>query len=146
MSRPPCLGNTGGPVSNVWAMAATDTTTLKKGTRIVATTPLPGVPEGTAGKVGRSVGMSLVRYRVAFDNGAEMTSVAASKLVAEDEWDDFRENRERAAAEAAGRAARPAEAPAAEAPAADEAGGGSPADDRLAALLARSKAAREKKG
>ncbi len=126
-------------------MAATDTTTLKKGTRIVAATPLPGVPEGTAGKVGRSVGMTLVRYRVAFDNGVAMTSVAAPKLVPEDEWDEFRENRERAAVEAAERASRPPEAPAAEAPATDAAAGGSPADDRLAALLARSKAAREKK-
>jgi len=127
-------------------MAATDTTTLKKGSRIVANTPLPGVPEGTAGKVGRSVGMALVRYRVAFDNGTEMTSVAASKLVAEDDWDEFKENREREAAAAAERAARPAEAPAPAAAAdAPAEGGSSPADDRLAALLARSKAAREKK-
>lgn len=128
-------------------MAATDTTTLKKGSRIVADTPLPGVPEGTAGKVGRSVGMTLVRYRVAFDNGTEMTSVAASKLVPEDDWDEFKETREREAAEAAERAARPAEAAGAAAPAADapDEGGGSPADDRLAALLAKSKAAREKK-
>lgn len=127
-------------------MAAPDTTTLKKGSRIVANTPLPGVPEGTAGKVGRSVGMTLVRYRVAFDNGTEMTSVAASKLVPEDDWDEFKANREREAAEAAERAARPPEAaaPAAAADAPAE-GGGSPADDRLAALLAKSKAAREKK-
>lgn len=124
-------------------MAATESTTLKRGSRIVVNTPLPGVPEGTAGKVGRSIGMALVRYRVAFDNGTDLTSVAASKLVPEDDWDEFKENREREAAEAAERAAQPAEAPAAaDAPAA---GGGSPADDRLAALLAKSKAAREKK-
>jgi hypothetical protein len=126
-------------------MAATDSTTMKKGTRIVATTELPGVPEGTAGKVGRSVGMTLVRYRVAFDNGAEMTSVAASKLVAEGDWDDFKANREREAAEAAEKASKPAAAPSTDAAPEADAGGGSPADDRLAALLARSKAAREKK-
>ena len=125
-------------------MAATDTTTLKKGTRVVATTALPGVPEGTPGKVGHAIGMALVRYRVAFDNGAEKTSVANTKLVREGEWEDFRENREREAAQAAERALDAAEAPSAAA----ASGGGDdapPVDDRLAALLARSKAAKAKK-
>lgn len=125
---------------------ATDTTTLKRGTRIVAATPLPGVPEGTGGKVGRSVGMSLVRYRVAFDNGTEMNSVAHTKLVPETEWDEVLAEREHAAARA--------DAPTEAAPPATDVGdgdggggggGGTPADDRLARLLARSKAARETK-
>ena len=47
------------------AVAITDTSDLAPKTRIVATTNLPGVPEGTAGKVGRSVGLTLTRYRVA---------------------------------------------------------------------------------
>ncbi|MCB1007166.1 MAG: hypothetical protein KDB35_23485 [Acidimicrobiales bacterium] len=119
---------------------ATDTATLKKGTRVVVNTDLPGAPEGSAGKVGRSVGMTLTRYRVAFDNGVSFNSVAASKLVAEDEWDDWQANREQAEADAAASASAAAEAPA---EAAD--GDGAPADDRLAKLLARSKAARERK-
>lgn len=123
---------------------ATDTTTLKRGTRVVAATSLPGVPEGTAGKVGRSVGMSLVRYRVAFDNGTEMNSVAHTKLVPENEWDEVLAQREHAAGEAAARADAPTEA-APPGTDAGDGGGGTPADDRLARLLARSKAARETK-
>ena len=121
---------------------ATDTTTLKKGSRIVVTEALPGVPEGTPGKLGRSVGMHLVRYRVAFDNGTSFNSVAHTKLVPEGEWESFQEEREAAVAKAAAGASAAVEAPAA----ADEnAGGDAPADDRLAKMLARSKAAREKK-
>ena len=122
---------------------ATDTTTLKKGSRIVVTEALPGVPEGSPGKLGRSVGMHLVRYRVAFDNGTSFNSVAHTKLVPEDQWETFQEEREAAAAKAAAGESEAAAAPAA---AADGDGGGAaPADDRLAKMLARSKAAREKK-
>ena len=120
---------------------ATDTTTLKKGSRIVVTEALPGVPEGTPGKVGRSVGMHLTRYRVAFDNGTSFNSVAHTKLVPEGEWESFQEEREAAAAKAAAgqtEAAAPADAT-------SEDVGAAPADDRMAKLLARSKAAREKK-
>ena len=79
---------------------ATDTATLKKGTRVVVNTDLP-----------------------------------------EAEWEDFQANREQAEAAAAAKATATAEAPA------EGAGDGAaaPADDRLAALLARSKAARERK-
>ena len=122
---------------------ATDTTTLKKGSRIVVTEALPGVPEGTPGKVGRSVGMHLTRYRVAFDNGTSFNSVAHTKLVPEGEWETFQEEREAAAAKAAAGATEAAAAPAAAAE--ESAGGDAPADDRLAKMLARSKAAREKK-
>ena len=120
---------------------ATETTTLKKGSRIVVTEALPGVPEGTPGKVGRSVGMHLTRYRVAFDNGTSFNSVAHTKLVPEGEWESFQEEREAAAAKAAAgqtEAAAPADAT-------SEDVGAAPADDRMAKLLARSKAAREKK-
>lgn len=125
-------------------MAATDTTTMKKGTRIVATTALPGVPEGTPGKVGHAIGMALVRYRVAFDNGTEKTSVAHTKLVPEGEWETFREQRAKAAAEAAERKSNEGDAPKAEAKP-DDGAGAPPVDDRLAALLAKSKAAKAKK-
>lgn len=123
---------------------ATETTTLKKGSRIVVTEALPGVPEGTPGKVGRSVGMHLTRYRVAFDNGTSFNSVAHTKLVPEDDWETFQEERAAAAAKAAAGETAAAEAPAAGSGDGDG-GGAAPADDRLAKLLARSKAAREKK-
>jgi hypothetical protein len=136
---------------------ASDSALLKKKTRIVAGTDLPGVPEGTGGKVGTAIGLTkLVRYRVSFDNGVERMSVVADDLVREDEWDDVkaeREEAERKAAEA------PAAAPAAPAESTDGDGDGdgdgagaggeakapAPVDDRMAALLARSKAAKEKK-
>ncbi len=131
---------------------AASSTEYKRGTRIVVTDDLPGVPEGTPGKVGRAVGLTLTRYRVRFDNEVEFTSVAADKLVRADEWNDFRERREaeRAAAaeQAARQAAAAAEASAAPtAPAADAPAEDSPAaDPRLAALMAKSKAAKAAKG
>ena len=120
-------------------MAITDTSDLPPKTRIVATTSLPGVPEGTAGKLGRSVGLTLTRYRVAFDNGIDLTSVTHTHVVCEDEWEEFCEQRETEADESAA-------APADESTAGpvDESAA-TPADDRLAALLARSKAAKAAK-
>ncbi|WP_419856025.1 hypothetical protein [Candidatus Poriferisodalis sp.] len=144
----------------------------KRGTRVVVNEDLPGVPEGTPGKCGRGLGFAIKRYRVRFDNDIEVISVAHSKLVPEDEWPQFLARRAReeieaaqerariaearaAAAESRGLpaastdepAAEPAEAaaadaPAPEAPAADDGG----ADPRLAAILARSKSAREATG
>jgi hypothetical protein len=142
-------------------------TPFKKGTRVVATTDLPGVPEGTAGRIGVGAGLVTPRYWVEFENGVEMGSIIHKRLVREKDWPAFQAARDQAAAAEAERAARAAErAAAAEQAAADgdaaaEAGeatadaegdGGekaasaaSPADDRLAALMARSKAARAAK-
>ena len=39
--------------------------------RVVAAEDLPGVPEGTGGRVVMVTGLSWIRYRVAFDNGVE---------------------------------------------------------------------------
>lgn len=144
----------------------------KRGTRVVVNEDLPGVPEGTPGKCGRGLGFAIKRYRVRFDNDIEVISVAHSKLVPEDEWPQFLARRAReeieaaqerariaearaAAAESRGLpaastdepAAEPAATPAAEAttpeePAAEDGG----ADPRLAAILARSKSAREATG
>lgn len=119
---------------------------LKKKTRVVVAEDLPGVPEGTAGKVHRTIGLTLPRYRVSFDNGVDRMSVAHEQLVREGEWDDFKADRARKAEVAEASASSPP------ADAGEGAGGGdgggeakAPADDRLAALLARSKAAKEKK-
>jgi hypothetical protein len=119
-----------------------ETEPFKKKTRVRVTTPLPGVPEGTAGVVKDTVGFSLTRHRVEFDNGRFVTSVARSKLVLDEEWDEFVLARDEAAVQASEAAAAPAEPVAAVEDGGDVA---APEDDRLAALLARSKAAREKK-
>ena len=142
----------------------------KRGTRVVVTEDLPGVPEGTPGKCGRGIGFAIKRYRVRFDNGVEAISVAHGKLVPQAEWPQFLAKRAHAEIEAATERARIAEARAAaaesrglpaastEAPAADaspepastpdaaEATAGGGGDPRLAALLARSKSARDATG
>ncbi len=143
----------------------------RRGTRVVVNEDLPGVPEGTPGKCGRGLGFAIKRYRVRFDNDVEIISVAHNKLVPEDEWPQFLAKRAREEIEAAQERARIAEARAAAAesrglpaastddaaaepaeaaveasapaePAADDSG----ADPRLAAILARSKSAREATG
>ncbi|WP_419945223.1 hypothetical protein [Candidatus Poriferisodalis sp.] len=139
----------------------------KRGTRVVVTEDLPGVPEGTPGKCGRGIGFAIKRYRVRFDNGVEAISVAHGKLVPQAEWPQFLTKRARAeiaaaterariaearaaAAESRGLPAASAETPAADASpepaptpgAAEESGG----DPRLAAMLARSKSARDATG
>ena len=45
---------------------------LRIGDRVVSTVELPGVPSGTAGKVILANGFNWQRYRVLFDNGAEV--------------------------------------------------------------------------
>ncbi|MCP3855159.1 MAG: hypothetical protein GY745_23060 [Actinomycetia bacterium] len=119
------------------------TDTFKKGTRVVLNSTLNGVPEGTAGKVGMSSGLSWLKYWVTFDNGRRMGSVGHERLVPEGDWDHYLENRDRLEAEAAEKAKADAQAAAKKEESGGDAGGG---DDRLAALLARSKAAKEKKG
>ena len=144
----------------------------RRGTRVVVTEDIPGVPEGTPGKCGRGLGFAIKRYRVRFDNDVEAISVAHSKLVPEDEWPQFLARKAREEIEAAQERARiaearaaaaesrglpaastdePASAPAAESaseapspepPAGDDGG----TDPRLAAMLARSKSAREATG
>ena len=113
--------------------------------RVVAVRPLVGVPEGTAGRIELVAGLTWIRYWVHFDNGVWLGSVDKDAVVTEDDWPDYQERREAAAAEAARRAteapAREASAPAEAAPAAD-AGASSKIP---AALLARSQAAKAKK-
>ena len=117
---------------------------FKKGTKVIATEGLRGVPEGTQGKTSRGVGLTWFRYRVYFDNGVELGSIGQDKLVRVENWAQFQLDREMAA-EAAAKAAQDAKNAPVAAPAAapaDAAGG----NDRLAALMAKSKAARAKDG
>lgn len=41
--------------------------------RVVAAEDLPGVPEGTPGTIVMVGGLRWIRYRVRFDNGAELS-------------------------------------------------------------------------
>ncbi len=104
---------------------------------------MKGVPEGTAGTVTATIGLAMPRHRVKFDNGTFITSVDRTRLVEEDRWDEFVADREAKAKAEAEKAAAPPEPKAEAAPAAE--GAAPPADDRLAALAAKAKAAREKK-
>ncbi len=145
----------------------------RRGTRVILTEDIRGVPEGTPGKCGRGLGFAIKRYRVRFDNDVEAMSVAHSKLVPETEWPQFLAKRARAEIEAAQERARIAEAraaaaearglpapsgdasalaataspaPAAAAPADAADDSSADVDPRLAAIMARSAAAREETG
>ena len=120
-------------------MSAAANTQIKRGTRVIVTTDLPGAPEGTPGTAGRTVGLTWPRTRVVFDNGTELGAVGIADLVREPDWPQFQVDREKRRAEEAEAAAKKAVAPAAKAAGGDDAAGG---NDRLAALMARSKKAR----
>lgn len=135
----------------------------RKGTKVVLTDDLPGVPQGTTGKLGRSVGFDVKRYRVRFSNDVELLSVPHDRLVPAKRWPEYLAQRSADEAAAAEReapaelaapepAARPPMAPTAE-PTAELASAVDSSDDsaeaadpRLAALLARSSKAREASG
>jgi hypothetical protein len=59
---------------------------LSKGDRVVLTTDLRSVPEGTEGKVVLVVGLSWIRYWVAFDNGVAVGSINRKHLATPAEW------------------------------------------------------------
>lgn len=59
---------------------------LRKGDKVVLTTDLRDVPEGTEGKVVLVVGLSWIRYWVAFDNGVAVGSVNRKHLATPAEW------------------------------------------------------------
>jgi hypothetical protein len=48
--------------------------------KVVAAVDLPGVPRGTPGKVTLKNGFRWIRYRVRFDNGADIGSLDRSQL------------------------------------------------------------------
>lgn len=60
---------------------------LKRHEKVVAAVDLPGVPAGTAGKVELVNGFRWIRYRVGFENGADIGSLDRSQLARPDEWD-----------------------------------------------------------
>ena len=54
---------------------------LRPGTLVEAVEDLPGVPAGTRGVVVGVAGLTWVRYRVRFDNGAELGTLDRKLLV-----------------------------------------------------------------
>lgn len=68
-------------------MADTDQQPFRKREKVVAAVDLPGIPAGTPGKVVLVNGLSWIRYRVFFENGAEMGSLDHRHLVRRSEWD-----------------------------------------------------------
>jgi hypothetical protein len=59
---------------------------LRKGDKVVLTTDLRAVPEGTEGKVVLVVGLSWIRYWVSFDNGVAVGSINRKQLATPAEW------------------------------------------------------------
>ena len=69
------------------AKIATAPEDLKKGAKVVASTALRDVPEGTAGKVIMVSGLTWIRYWVLFENGVRIGSINRAKLATPSEWD-----------------------------------------------------------
>ncbi len=80
---------------------------IKRFKKVVATVDLPGVPEGTIGKVRVANGFTWYRYWVDFDNGVRMGQVSHEHLCHEGDWGRFQLDR----AEAECRALEALEAP-----------------------------------
>lgn len=53
---------------------------LRKGAKVIATTELRGVPEGTPGRVTMQSGLSWMRYWVRFDNGVSLGSLSRHQI------------------------------------------------------------------
>ena len=66
---------------------------IKRFKKVVATVDLPGVPEGTIGKVRVANGFTWYRYWVDFDNGVRMGQVSHEHLCHEEDWGRFQFDR-----------------------------------------------------
>lgn len=70
---------------------------FRKGETVKTLDPLPGVPQGTKGRVYLVNGLAWTRYRVLFDNGLDVGSLDGSSLARPKQYDEALERRERAA-------------------------------------------------
>jgi len=68
------------------SMAKQDDVHLRRGAKVYAAQDLPGVPDGTPGKVLVSVGLTWIRYRVRFGNGVELGNLDRSVLLSTRQW------------------------------------------------------------
>jgi len=66
---------------------------IKRYKKVVATVALPGVPEGTVGKVRVANGFAWYRYWVDFENGVRMGQVSHDQLCHESDWGRFQFDR-----------------------------------------------------
>jgi hypothetical protein len=66
---------------------------IKRYKKVVATVELPGVPEGTVGKVRVANGFAWYRNWVDFDNGVRMGQVSHDNLCHQDDWGRFQFDR-----------------------------------------------------
>ena len=126
-------------------MATTGTDSrLKLKDRVVVTRDLGVVPEGAAGRIKVSNGLTWTRYWIQFDTGQWIGSVSADDVVREDDWEEYKRRR-------AEEALRPKEvAPEPSASSAGDGGGEAKpaggADSKVPAhLLERSRQARERR-
>src|SRR3954462_7098141 len=62
--------------------------------RVVATVSMPGIPEGTTGKVVFVEGFRWTRYWVRFDNGVVRGSLDRKRLARPSEWIEIQRRRE----------------------------------------------------
>lgn len=127
-------------------------TPYRRNEKVVATTDLGTVPEGTTGKIKVVNGMTWLRYWVQFDNGEWLGSIDHAALVPAREWEQYRADRARRAEQGeAGAAEAGAGAGAGDGGAASAGGGG--ADVVTASgvtvpghLIERARKARERLG
>jgi hypothetical protein len=79
-------------------MADSASDQLRRHEKVVAAVDLPGVPQGTPGKVLLVSGVTWIRYRVRFENGAEIGTLDRDTLQRRDEWAASERERRRAEA------------------------------------------------
>lgn len=70
---------------------------FRKGETVRTLDPLPGVPQGTEGRVYLVNGFAWTRYRVLFDNGLDVGSLDGATLARPKQYEEALERRERAA-------------------------------------------------
>ena len=63
--------------------------------RVVAANAMPGIPEGTRGRVTMVAGFDWVRYWVRFENGVVRGSLNRKNLARESDWAEIQARRER---------------------------------------------------
>jgi hypothetical protein len=73
--------------------------TLKVKEKVVAARHMPGIPEGTKGKVVMVAGFEWIRYWVRFENGQVRGSIDRSKLARVKDWQEIQARRARGEAD-----------------------------------------------
>ena len=123
---------------------------LKRRSKVVAFSELPGVPEGTAGKIALVAGFDRwIRYTVLFDNGVVLGSINREHLAPAKRYEQYRVRRAELIESGAFEPKEEAEVAEAEGGEAAAAGAGDATVNGVAIpahLIERSKKARERLG